>query len=164
MSFTVERLVPPLPDPSSRDARDLLALEAATQDRPLTLASLLAEATPDVPGVVLLARPPLRSEVQGALVGMASARLLGDGAHVMRLAVDAEHRRRGIGALLLDGLIAWADEHGAPLLLEVRDGNVAARSLYARAGFTVDGRRRRYYPDGEDALLLSRAPVTVGGG
>ena len=33
---------------------------------------------------------------------------------------------------------------------------VAAAALYAGLGFVVVGRRERYYPDGEDALLLTR--------
>ena len=45
-------------------------------------------------------------------------------------------------------------------MLEVRAGNVAAQQLYGAAGFMQDGRRPRYYPDGEDALLLRRPLVT----
>ena len=154
----VVALVPPLPTDRSSDARALLALERATQDRPLALPALLAEAGPDVDGVVLVARDG------GSIVGMASARLLGAEAHVIRLAVDDARRRHGIGRALLDGLVAWSERVGAPaLLLEVRAGNAAALALYASAGFLVDGRRLRYYPDGEDALLLRR-PVTAAAG
>ncbi|MFW5733820.1 MAG: ribosomal-protein-alanine N-acetyltransferase, partial [Oceanidesulfovibrio sp.] len=39
--------------------------------------------------------------------------------------------------------------------LEVRENNVAAQTLYARAGFESVGVRPGYYPDtGEDALLM----------
>ena len=143
----------PLPADGSADGDALLALERAMQDRPLTLAGLLREAVGDVPGVVLVARDG--DAGIGAIVGMASARLLGDAAHVIRLVVDPAHRRRGTGRALLDGLVDWAKGAGAPaLLLEVRASNVVALALYAAAGFVVDGRRPRYYPDGEDALLL----------
>ena len=37
---------------------------------------------------------------------------------------------------------------------KVATGNAAARTLYARAGFTEVGRRWRYYADGSDALVL----------
>ena len=43
--------------------------------------------------------------------------------------------------------------------MEVRDGNAAARALYRSAGFAEVGRRRRYYPDGEDAILLLRSGI-----
>ena len=153
---SVDILTAPLPTDGSPDGEGLLALERATQQRPLTLAGLLREAERDVPGVVLVARDG--DAGAGAIVGMASARLLGGEAHVVRLAVDTAHRRAGVGRALLDGLIDWATGARAPaLLLEVRAGNDPALALYAAAGFAVDGRRPRYYPDGEDALLLRRA-------
>lgn len=154
----IAALAAPLPIAGSPDGDAIVALERATQDRPLTLGAVLREADPDVAGAVLVARE------DGAVVGMASARRLGDEAHVIRLAVDPAHRRRGVGRALLDGLVAWAADVGAPtLLLEVRAGNTAALALYAGAGFVVDGRRPHYYPDGEDALLLRRVPVASGG-
>jgi ribosomal-protein-alanine N-acetyltransferase len=39
-------------------------------------------------------------------------------------------------------------------VLEVATGNTAAQALYARAGFTDVGLRRRYYADGSDALVM----------
>jgi ribosomal-protein-alanine acetyltransferase len=155
MSVSVAPLLPPLPSVASPDGAALVALEAVTQDRPLPLDALLREAEPHgaggTAGVVLLAR-------DGAVVGMASARLLVDEAHVIRLAVDPAKRRRGIGRQLLDGLLGWAHErHAEAVLLEVRVGNDAALALYADAGFVVEGRRPGYYPDGEDALLLRRS-------
>jgi ribosomal-protein-alanine N-acetyltransferase len=143
--------------PDAGTASALLALEAATEQRPLGLDALLRESEPD--GVLLLARD---GGPNGALVGLASARLLVDEAHVVRLAVDAAWRRRGIGRTLLEGLTAWALDIGADaLVLEVRVGNEAALELYAEAGMTIEGRRPHYYPDGEDALLLRRS---LGGG
>jgi ribosomal-protein-alanine N-acetyltransferase len=45
----------------------------------------------------------------------------------------------------------------AAMFLEVSDRNAAARALYAASGFAEVGRRRRYYADGANALVLSRA-------
>jgi ribosomal-protein-alanine N-acetyltransferase len=138
--------------PDADTAAAMLALEVATEPRPLGIDALLRESEAD--GVVLVARD---GGPDGAVVGMASARLLVDDAHVVRLAVDAAWRRRGIGRAMLAGLTSWAGEIGADaLVLEVRAGNEAALGLYAEAGMTVEGRRPRYYPDGEDALLLRR--------
>jgi ribosomal protein S18 acetylase RimI-like enzyme len=41
--------------------------------------------------------------------------------------------------------------------LELAASNDAARALYEGLGFVVVGRRSRYYPDGDDALLLTKA-------
>ncbi|HEY6006742.1 MAG TPA: ribosomal-protein-alanine N-acetyltransferase, partial [Geobacteraceae bacterium] len=38
--------------------------------------------------------------------------------------------------------------------LEVRPSNQEAILLYTRLGFTETGRRKRYYQDGEDAILM----------
>jgi ribosomal protein S18 acetylase RimI-like enzyme len=40
------------------------------------------------------------------------------------------------------------------MLLEVSASNQAARALYESLGFSKAGRRRRYYADGADALIL----------
>ena len=140
----------------------LLELERVTQDRPLGWDALTREVGPTVvmPGVLLVATgAALEDRTQDALLGLASAQLLVDDVHVLRLAVVPEARRRGIGRALLDGLAVWAAEVGAAaVVLEVRADNVAARALYGSAGFVEDGRRRGYYPDGEDAVLLRRVP------
>ena len=76
---------------------------------------------------------------------------------VLQLAVDGTWRRRGLGrALLAEGLAAAGRRGATTAYLEVRESNAAARDLYARAGFAEIGRRRGYYLDGEDALVLAR--------
>jgi ribosomal-protein-alanine N-acetyltransferase len=91
------------------------------------------------------------------IVGYGGLWLSADEAHVTTIAVDPAHRRRGVGELLLNGLIDQAYELGAAMItLEVRVSNDAAQRLYLKYGFTVVGARRRYYTDnGEDALLMS---------
>lgn len=144
---------------SSADVTALLTLEAATQQRPAALVTLLHEVAP--PGMLIVARQRAEDSATGGggtIVGFASARAIDDEVHVMRLAVDAARRRRGTGRALLDGLVARARALGAgAVVLEVRAGDVAARELYGTAGFTQDGLRPRYYPDGEDARLLRLA-------
>lgn len=88
------------------------------------------------------------------LVGYVVARRLPDALEVLSLAVEPEHRRRGCGRRLLEAL-GRACPGLERMVLEVRVGNADARAFYARLGFRVVGRRPRYYPDGDDALLLS---------
>ncbi len=77
--------------------------------------------------------------------------------HVMSIAVDPDHQRRGIGRLLLDAVIQRAGED-ANYTLEVRVSNTPAIALYEAYGFEGVGTRPRYYADnGEDAMIMWRA-------
>ena len=72
------------------------------------------------------------------------------------VAVDPDHRRAGIGRGMLEALMAVEREGGvAEFRLELAASNAAAFALYGSVGFVVVGRRARYYPDGDDALLLT---------
>jgi ribosomal-protein-alanine N-acetyltransferase len=89
--------------------------------------------------------------------GMILARVAADEVEVLTLAVAPAARRRGLGTRLLDAAMTLATSRGAcTAFLEVSISNTAARTLYARAGFTPTGRRPRYYADGTDALVLRR--------
>lgn len=88
------------------------------------------------------------------LVGYAGV-VIADEAQIMTVGVAQSHQGRGIGARLVDALLDAAREAGArSCLLEVRAADEGAQRLYARAGFTPLGLRRRYYPGGEDAVVM----------
>lgn len=89
--------------------------------------------------------------------GFVLARVAADEAEILTLAVVPAARRRGVGGRLLAAALARALAGGAAtMFLEVSVANEAARALYGAAGFAESGRRRRYYADGSDALVLSR--------
>ncbi|MBR4934072.1 MAG: ribosomal protein S18-alanine N-acetyltransferase [Clostridia bacterium] len=75
---------------------------------------------------------------------------------ILRIAVSPDHRRRGIGAALLDRFIkdrALAGDR--EFFLEVRASNTPAISLYVSHGFEVCGTRKNYYKSPtEDATLM----------
>ena len=90
--------------------------------------------------------------------GMVLARIAGDEGEVLTLAVVPANRRRGLGRALLGAALQEIRDRGARVVfLEVSEANQAARALYAAAGFVEVGRRRRYYADGTDALVLRAA-------
>jgi ribosomal-protein-alanine N-acetyltransferase len=70
--------------------------------------------------------------------------------------VPREARGQGTGSALVRTVLAWARDLGAKeIWLEVRASNARATRLYQRCGFTIAGRRPRYYVDPtEDALLM----------
>jgi len=100
-----------------------------------------------------------RERAGEAPLGFVLARAVAGEAEILTLAVDPDARRRGLGHRLLAETLAEAARRGAgSLFLEVSAENEPARALYHRAGAAVVGRRRRYYADGTDALVLRFSP------
>lgn len=90
--------------------------------------------------------------VQGLAVWQQAA----DEMELHLIATAPEYRRRGIAAALMRQMLRAAQEGGAArIFLEVRAGNLAARALYLRHGFTETAVRPRYYGS-EDAVLMEK--------
>lgn len=102
-----------------------------------------------------------RLRVGRKIVGFSVSRMGADEAEILSIAVAESHRGRGLSNdLLLTHLGHLAGRGIRTVFLEVEENNQAARRLYERAGFSVVGRRERYYRQngGEalDALLMRR--------
>jgi ribosomal-protein-alanine N-acetyltransferase len=100
-------------------------------------------------------------DASGRLCGYLIVSRYIDAWHVMNVAVDPEHRGRGIAAMLLERLLELtADDARRGYTLEVRVSNATAIALYERLGFESRGIRRGYYTDNrEDALIMWKEPV-----
>ncbi len=81
---------------------------------------------------------------------------------ILRIAVSECHRRRGIGASLLDFFIKERTHAGdCEFFLEVRASNAPAIGLYTSRGFEVCGKRANYYKcPTEDAVLMKLSTVS----
>ncbi len=100
------------------------------------------------------------------LAGLAECQKIFDEGHLLGIAIAPPLQRKGLGRLLLAQMQTELRGQGCRIcLLEVRRSNVVAQDLYQRAGFTLDGVRKNYYPSLtpgqplEDALLYS-CPLT----
>ncbi len=88
------------------------------------------------------------------VVGFIEAQFIADEIHLYDVAVAPSHRQQGIGKALVEALVRTPY---VAILLEVRESNLAARRLYEKCGFVVDGIRRDYYSAPvENAVLMSR--------
>jgi [ribosomal protein S18]-alanine N-acetyltransferase len=86
--------------------------------------------------------------------GMVLVRSVVDEAEI--LTIGAAVKRQGIGRALMDAAILHLKARNVVnLYLEVAASNIAARGLYAALGFQQTGRRRKYYSNGDDALIFS---------
>ncbi len=130
-------------------AEDAAAVTALAQSVGLTV-DAAAELARDH-AVLLVAR----EREGGTPVAFVLAWHVADELELLDLGTAPAFRRRGVGRALLAALLAQArSRRASAVYLEVRPSNAAALSLYRAAGFTDLARRPRYYPDGEDALLL----------
>lgn len=77
---------------------------------------------------------------------------------ITNVAVKKEHRRKGIGGLLLEQLYLEGAKHETEeFFLEVRESNEAAIALYARQGFVKEGIRKNFYEKPvEHAVIMWR--------
>jgi len=93
----------------------------------------------------------------GGVIGFCNYWLVKDEVHLLAIATHPDRRRGGVGAKLLEHLLAKARATQSALVtLEVRKSNRPAIALYERYGFAPVGLRRGYYAeDGEDALVMT---------
>ena len=135
-------MTPRLFDPATEDVAALAALHAtafADAWRESAIRDLFA-----TPGVFALA----------VAEGFIIARVAGDEAEILTLAVAPPARRRGRARTLVRSAARHAASLGATsLFLEVGVRNEAAQALYRGLGFAAVGRRKAYYAD-EDADVL----------
>jgi ribosomal-protein-alanine N-acetyltransferase len=110
----------------------------------------------------------LSSGYQARLLRDAEGRLLGyfltmtvlDESHLLNLSVDADAQHHGFGQRLMHEAVNLARQHELKtMLLEVRVSNRQAIAFYSRFGFREIGRRKNYYPFGqnerEDAIMMT---------
>ncbi len=90
------------------------------------------------------------------IIGFAGMWNVLDESHVTTIGLVPQLRGRNLGELLFVALIDEAIRRRVTwVTLEVRVSNHSAQSLYRKYGFTVRGRRPRYYSDNnEDAYIM----------
>ena len=73
---------------------------------------------------------------------------------IVNIAVDINNQSKGIGKQLIDYLID--NTKSEKLMLEVRESNISAFTLYTKCGFKEIHRRKNYYGN-EDAIIMERS-------
>jgi ribosomal-protein-alanine N-acetyltransferase len=134
---------------SESDLDGVLAIENDSFPRPWTRTHFLAEleAAHSFPLVAL--------GKDGTVIGYICPMLVLDEGHILDVAVHHNQRGKGIGKMLVERILLDCRERGAAFVsLEVRLSNLSAIGLYRQFGFMEIGRRKAYYENGEDALLM----------
>lgn len=134
---------------SERDLEQVLAIENAAFPLPWTENHFLDELrSPHSFPLVALGQ-------NGLVLGYICPMHLLDEGHILDVAVRKDFCGQGVGRLLVETTLRMCREKGADFVsLEVRQSNVGAIALYRQLGFVEVGRRKRYYENGEDAILM----------
>ena len=97
----------------------------------------------------------LIAELDGKPMGYFFAHLVENEAHILNIALDVPFQNKGYGKQflkkILDEYLQYAD-----VFLEVKRSNFPAINLYLHFGFEEIDRKKMYYSDGKDAIIMSR--------
>ena len=74
---------------------------------------------------------------------------------IINIAVRLSHQYRGYGKRILSEFLSQFNEK-TYLFLEVRESNLSAHQLYSHFGFEQIDIHRKYYHDGEDAIVMAK--------
>ncbi len=100
---------------------------------------------------------PVVLDLEGEIIGYAVAWEIFEEFHIANIAIHPDYQKQGWGTYLMQHLIDRAEKMGSHyILLEVRPSNKAAMALYNKFGFFPHGVRKRYYRDGEDAIVMRK--------
>ncbi len=77
-----------------------------------------------------------------------------DDVDIEEVFVFPDFRGKGVGKMLVDTALSALEKEGVKrVLLEVREGNLVARKLYEKCGFVKIHERKKYYSNGENAVI-----------
>lgn len=91
------------------------------------------------------------------LIGLITCSIAVDDADIEGIVVASEFRRKGYAQILLTELETMLLQKGIKkIFLEVREGNLPAISLYEKNGYLKINIRKKYYSDGENAVIMAK--------
>ena len=142
---------------SEHDLLEIVEIEEQSRLSKWGWAAYYAELQGGNRDLMLIARLARSSIIESPIAGYIVARETAGELHINNVAVRSDYRRRGIGAALLNRVIAEARRRKAnAAFLEVRSANQPALALYEKSGFKAIARRANYYSEPqEDAVVMS---------
>jgi len=95
--------------------------------------------------------------VDGKLVGFLEVSKALNEAEVYIIVIDPLYQGKGLGTLFLSKVLQELKETGVDkVFLEVSTKNNRAINLYTKLGFMEIFRRKSYYKDGSDAIIMEK--------
>lgn len=89
------------------------------------------------------------------VIGYIGAYTFDDSMEILNFVVDEAYQRQGVGSLLFNTLLNMYDKTKS-IVLEVRYNNEKGISFYKKNNFNVISKRKHYYKNGDDALVMMK--------
>lgn len=98
---------------------------------------------------------PLVLLIDGMVIGYSIIWILFEEFHIANFAIHPDYQQKGLGTYFFNEIMkkAVGVEYA---ILEVRDTNVNAIRLYEKFGFKKIVLRKRYYANGDDAIVMRK--------
>ena len=131
------------------DIDDIVAMEEISYKNPWKKDFFLNELkNPDVSYMFVM-------KIDDKIIGYAGFWISYEYATITKVTIHPSLRGKGLSKILLKDLIDRCFSLGADIIsLEVRESNIIAQNLYTSLGFNKEGKRKKYYDDGEDAVVM----------
>jgi [ribosomal protein S18]-alanine N-acetyltransferase len=147
-----------------KDSRESYVVRPCHQEDLDAILDIEKEAFPDpydraTFSQLLMAEPLgfLVAEGDGHILGYITAVVRSRRAVIYSIAVSVAHMREGIGRQLMVAELRYLSARASTVQLQVSVNNSAARNLYSSFAFVEKGRIDRYYPNGDDAIVMELA-------
>jgi len=93
-------------------------------------------------------------KIVGFIIGMIYLDRKAVTGHILTIDVSLDHRRKGVGQMLLQEMESIFAQKGVQAcLLEVRENNTAALNLYRKLGYKQTGKLENYYGNAHGICL-----------
>ncbi len=134
------------------DADEIRALECECMSRPWSFENIVSALESENTAM-------FKVTSDGKLAGFGGVDIVeGAEASVTDVVVRSDCRRKGVASAILAAIISESRAKKVEtVLLEVWEGNLPARALYEKFGFSLSYRRKNYYAEG-DALVMTLKP------
>lgn len=133
---------------SKQDLNDIFEIEQRSYLYPWKLENLLSEI--DQPFSF-----SFKLSMEQDLVGYCFSVLIFENLQINNICIDKKYQKKGLGFLLLNGVINQARVEGAGIVtLEVNSNNLAALKLYEKVGFKKGRIKNRFYSNGDNAQTM----------
>lgn len=136
---------------TEEDLDEVMEIERASCPTPWTRGNFSAQTKNPYASTFVVVEVPT-----GGVLGYLCLWLIERESHIVNFAVSPNRRRQGIGSLLLRHGLDFCREKGVQeIMLEARRSNSKSLPLYDKFNFKAQGVRQRYFPDGEDAVIMA---------